>query len=168
MSGYQVQTPRFFVGVDNSNVLATQVNLLNSTVNKLQQVLYATGPLSGADVIGKLITFTGAANNFNCGLPTKTQVLDAVSLINKAVMGNQIMNVPVTQRAAYTAPAVGTTWTCYMKNDTSKTITLTNTNLVFQYNSDVIAPGEFAVFKGMITAPNTVVFSRCCEHFTMD
>jgi hypothetical protein len=164
MSGYQVQTPKFFVGLDPINNVYNNLTMLNSTVNKLPQHLYATGPIAAADIIGSLITFTGTAASFTAALPNNAAVLAAVQQVNKNLMGNAIINVPATQREAMTAPKVGFSWSFYMMNDSGDDVTLSSAGLDFQASSNVVFSGEFAVFKGMLTSNNHVVISRCCEH----
>lgn len=167
MAGYQVQTPNLFVNLSDTNVIGTQINLLNHTVLKAQQVMYATGPLSAQDLIGKLITFTGTAASFSCKLPTTAQVFDALKLTNESAVGNQIYNVPPTQRTELLEPKIGMTFKATMKNDTPHTVTLVNSNLNFQASYNEVFSGEIASFIGMVTCltPPVVVLSRCCEFY---
>ncbi len=160
MSGYQVQTPNFFVNLNAAGSIDAQVTLLNSGVNKFAQALYATGPLLAEDMIGKLITYTGVVGATNISLPSTNELLEAVMLNNQTALGNQIVNVPPAQSEILTAPTIGTTWEILMKNDSASAVTLVNVDLDVQAGSVVIASGALALWKAVITGESSIVLLR--------
>lgn len=159
MSGYQVQSQSFFVNLNPASNVDAQLNLLNTSVMKFQQVLYATGPIAGEDLIGKLITFTGVVGATTVSLPSTADVLEAIYLANETAIGNQIQNIPATQRETLLAPTIGTTWTLMIKNDSASTVTLSNSDLTYQ-GATTVTTGQLAVFNLVITGPTTVAMNR--------
>jgi hypothetical protein len=163
MSGYQVQTPNFFVNINTNSAVGVQLDALNQTVIKSVQHLYATGPaLDADDIIGGLITITGSAGPFSIDLPTTAQIFEALTRFNASIM--EVINVPATQRASKLAPKVGMTWSFEVMNDTADDIQVTESDVNYQRDGDFVFAGEIADFRCMITsiAPRVVVVTRCC------
>lgn len=132
MSGYQVQTPNFFVSLNQGDVAESQIALLQDTYRSPSAIYTGTKAATLLQVY-----YTGNANNLpgaffyltggsavTITLPTSAEAFADMSQEILEVLGNQILAVPATQRAAVASPALGSNFQFTIFNGSAGTITL--------------------------------------------
>ena len=137
MSGYNIQNQSFAVSLNSANTLQYEIAFLKSTMlapttNMLYDIFTGSSTeLSSEQLLGGFILFTGSnySGNYNLSpglVPSDTQgpLPFAVDLYNAwkarylALYGNQIYNIPDTQREFLTAPTPGDNVTFKIWNNT--------------------------------------------------
>lgn len=162
MSGYQVQNQNFAVTLSGEQTSKSAIAFLQdsffSPSSSYEVTSGAGSPASivttGApsSLLGGFIIFTGAGTPYTLSpggnnFPTATALYETWVNSNLTQYGNQIYNIPATQRALYSTPGVGSNvkFNCWNHTAGAVTINLASDPNYVQFVGGVAAPNVIAI-----------------------